>query len=122
MAAMEQAVREEQAVLGAQQNFPHTGSAVLITGWVPADQAAVVENQLQTVCGSRCVIRFENPDNVPIDQIPVLLRQPRLLRPFSALVTGYGLPGYRDLEPTLLVAVSYMLMFGIMFGDVGHGG
>jgi V/A-type H+-transporting ATPase subunit I len=58
---------------------------------------------------------------VPDDQIPVLLRQPRWLRPFGDLVTGYGLPGYRDLEPTLFVALSFMLMFGIMFGDVGHG-
>ncbi len=122
LSAMEQAVCEEQAILGAQQNFPHTSSAVLITGWVPADQAGVVEDQLQTVCGGRCVLQLESPDNVPIEQIPVLLRQPRLLRPFTTLVTGYGLPGYRDLEPTLLVAISYMLMFGIMFGDVGHGG
>jgi V/A-type H+-transporting ATPase subunit I len=122
LACIEQAVREEQAILGAQQNFPHTDSAVLITGWAPADQATLVEDHLQEVCGQRCVIRIEDPRDVPVDQIPVLLRQPRLLRPFAALVTGYGLPGYRDLEPTLLVAISYMLMFGIMFGDVGHGG
>jgi V/A-type H+/Na+-transporting ATPase subunit I len=31
------------------------------------------------------------------------------------------LPGYRDVQPTLLVALTYMLMFGVMFGDVGHG-
>ena len=28
---------------------------------------------------------------------------------------------YNELEPTLFVAITYMLMFGMMFGDVGHG-
>lgn len=36
-------------------------------------------------------------------------------------MTAYGLPGYRDLEPTLLFGITYLLMFGFMFGDVGHG-
>jgi V/A-type H+-transporting ATPase subunit I len=37
------------------------------------------------------------------------------------LVTGYGLPTYRELEPTLFVAITYVVMFGMMFGDAGHG-
>jgi V/A-type H+-transporting ATPase subunit I len=44
-----------------------------------------------------------------------------LLRPFELLVTAYGLPKYLELEPTFFVAISYLLMFGMMFGDVGHG-
>ena len=40
------------------------------------------------------------------------------LRP---LVTTYGTVPSRDLDPTLFAAVSYMVMFGMMFGDVGHG-
>ena len=122
LARLEQAVREEHAILEAQQHFPHTESAVLVTGWVPADQAGAVEEQLRRITGDRCVVRIKQPDDVPLDEIPILLRQPRWLRPFATLVTGYGLPGYRDVEPTLLVAITYMLMFGIMFGDVGHGG
>jgi V/A-type H+-transporting ATPase subunit I len=121
LAALERAVREERAILEAQQHFPRTDSAVLITGWAPADHADAVEGQLRRVSGGRCAIRKKKPDDIPLDQIPILLRQPRLLRPFTMLVTGYGLPGYRDLEPTLLVAITYLLMFGIMFGDVGHG-
>jgi V/A-type H+-transporting ATPase subunit I len=53
--------------------------------------------------------------------VPVLLQPPPWLRPFARLVTAYGLPNYHELEPTLFVALSYPLMFGLMFGDVGHG-
>lgn len=40
------------------------------------------------------------------------------LRP---LVTTYATVPYRDVDPTLFAAVSYMVMFGMMFGDVAHG-
>ena len=33
----------------------------------------------------------------------------------------YGVPRYNDVDPTLLVAISYTLLFGIMFGDLGQG-
>ena len=61
------------------------------------------------------------PDDSTEEQIPVLLRHSRLLRPFEMLVSTYGLPNYRELEPTLFVALSYIVMFGMMFGDAGHG-
>jgi V/A-type H+-transporting ATPase subunit I len=121
LALLERSVREEQSILQAEEHFTHTDTAVLITGWAPAEQAHPLEEQLRRITQDRCVVRMEHPDHVPLDQIPVLMRQPRWLRPFAALVTGYGLPGYRDVQPTLMVAITYMLMFGVMFGDVGHG-
>jgi V/A-type H+-transporting ATPase subunit I len=111
----------ERRVLEAEQNFPRTDSTVLITGWAPAADTSGIQNHLQEVTGGRCIVETSAPDDVPEAEIPVLLRHPRLLRPFEMLVAGYGLPAYRELEPTLFVAVTYVLMFGMMFGDAGHG-
>jgi len=36
-------------------------------------------------------------------------------------VLNYGVPRYGEIDPTVLFAVSFVLMFGMMFGDVGHG-
>ncbi|MBO6048063.1 MAG: V-type ATP synthase subunit I [Erysipelotrichaceae bacterium] len=44
-----------------------------------------------------------------------------LVRPFKMFVEMYGVPTYTDLDPTLIVAVTYSFLFGIMFGDVGQG-
>ena len=33
----------------------------------------------------------------------------------------YGLPSYTELDPTTFVAITAFIMFGFMFGDVGHG-
>ncbi len=53
--------------------------------------------------------------------VPVRLRNNWLNRPFEMFVTMYGLPNYKDFDPTPLVSITYMLLFGIMFGDVGQG-
>jgi V/A-type H+-transporting ATPase subunit I len=44
-----------------------------------------------------------------------------LFSPFSGLVKAYGLPGYGEVDPTVFAGVIYVLMFGAMFGDAGHG-
>jgi len=115
-------VRVERKILEAEQNFPRTHATALITGWVPADEVRMVRRRLRDLVGNRCVIETTDADDVPENEIPVLLRHPRLLRPFQMLVSAYGLPGYRDLEPTLFVAITFLGMFGMMFGDIGHGG
>lgn len=52
---------------------------------------------------------------------PTKLKNNWLTRPFELFVTMYGLPNYGDIDPTGLVAVTYAVLFGIMFGDVGQG-
>ena len=52
---------------------------------------------------------------------PTVLKNTRLTRPYTMLVEMYGLPDYTGYNPTAFVALTYTLMFGIMFGDVGQG-
>jgi V/A-type H+-transporting ATPase subunit I len=50
-----------------------------------------------------------------------MLKNPGFFRPFEMLVSSYGLPEYNFIDPTIFVAISFLIMFGTMFGDVGHG-
>ena len=92
-----------------------------MTGWVPAPDVAAAERDLAGTTGGRFVLTVTDPGDVPEDEIPVLLRHSWLIRPFVALGNMYGLPMYREVEPTFFVAISYILMFGMMFGDAGNG-
>lgn len=121
LAQIERLATIEHRLFEAEQLCPRTEAAVLLSGWVPANEAPILEQRLRQSTGGRCAIDTTSPEDLPEEQIPVLLRHPRLLRPFEMLVEAYGLPKYRELEPTLLVAISYVLMFGMMFGDAGHG-
>ncbi len=54
--------------------------------------------------------------------MPSLVHYPQWLLPFVPLVKSYGIPRYGEFDPSLLFALTYLLLFGAMFGDVGHGG
>ena len=64
---------------------------------------------------------IQPPDTDERLNIPVKLRNNKLTQPFSMFVEMYGLPSYNGINPTAFVAVTYTLLFGIMFGDLGQG-
>lgn len=39
----------------------------------------------------------------------------------QALVDAYGVPSYLEINPAALASVTFPFLFGVMFGDVGHG-
>ncbi len=100
----------------------HTRESFCITGWMTDQDVSKLEHALLNE--SQIVVQVEEPQVVgPAERLepPTRLRNFPLVRPFELFVHMYGRPGYYEIDPTPLVAVTYMLMFGIMFGDVGQG-
>jgi len=52
---------------------------------------------------------------------PTYLKNHKLLRPFESMLKMYGIPSYNEVDPTPFMGISYMLLFGAMFGDLGQG-
>ncbi|OYR54941.1 V-type ATP synthase subunit I [Halorubrum sp. Ea1] len=55
------------------------------------------------------------------DDPPVVQDNGNAAGPFELLVQGFGRPKYSEFDPTLLVFLTFPLMFGFMIGDVGYG-
>jgi V/A-type H+-transporting ATPase subunit I len=113
-------------LLQAQLLFAVTGRFLVIAGWIPADHADALAARIADVSERRAIVTIERPEDMPevaaqALHIPILHRNPVLLRPFESLVQLYGTPTYREVQPTAFFAISFLLMFGLMFGDVGHG-
>ncbi|CAD7956799.1 unnamed protein product [Amoebophrya sp. A25] len=53
---------------------------------------------------------------------PTFFRANALTKPFQELVFTYGVPRYQEVSPVLFTIVSFPFLFGVMFGDIGHGG
>ncbi len=53
--------------------------------------------------------------------VPSLIKPNKLFKPFTLLTRLYGVTNYSELDPTPIVAITYPLLFGLMFGDIGHG-
>ena len=92
----------------------------VIEGWVPESQIPALEEQMAKV-SDQVVLKTSAPEKQDEGDIPVALNNPRLLKPFQDLVTNYGYPSYYESDPTLVTALTFSLLFGAMFGDVGHG-
>ncbi|MEG1698142.1 MAG: V-type ATPase 116kDa subunit family protein [Oscillospiraceae bacterium] len=96
--------------------FNHT---FYVGGFVPLDDYERVTSALSAVSSIKFSEQHDNED-LPISP-PIKLKNNRLVRPFELYVSMYGLPCNGDIDPTWFVALTYSIMFGIMFGDVGQG-
>ena len=103
-----------------------TKKTFIFSGWIPVDKRKVVEREIMTAAKGRAIIEVHAPEEIAGVQtgrlkVPVLLKHPAFFKPFEMLMSSYGLPDYKVIDPTLFMAITFLFMFGIMFGDVGHG-
>ncbi len=96
-----------------------------ISGFVPQDSVQALRDAVKNTLPEVRVCADDELGTpaAPAAQLhpPTKLANNWLLRPFEMFVTMYGLPAYGDIDPTPFVAVTYAILFGVMFGDVGQG-
>jgi V/A-type H+-transporting ATPase subunit I len=99
-----------------------SGQLAIVSGWMPKREIAAVEQRLQQELPNPFLLSARDPRRDELREVPTVMLRSRLLAPFANLVKQYGIPRYREVDPTLLFALTFVLMFGMMFGDIGHGG
>lgn len=114
-------IRRDRAVAEAMLHFGHRGRVYLIAGWVPKDKVEELRIAVENAAKGRATFEENPPSVLGQSQVPTLLRNPKSWRAVESIVSTYGVPGYNEIDPTLLVGLTFVLMFGIMFGDLGHG-
>jgi V/A-type H+-transporting ATPase subunit I len=103
-----------------------TEKTCLFSGWVPRGKTDALVAALKEKTDGRAIVEVTGAEKLTDPaggevEVPVLFKQPPFLKPFEMLVSGYGTPSYRMIDPTIFVGITFLLMFGMMFGDVGHG-
>jgi len=114
------------AMMRARGHFGRTDQVYCISGWLPAGAIEQVRRISETASAGTAVVEVLHPEEDELvrsgkEQVPVQFPPRRALRPFQKLVTAYGVPRYEEVEPSLLMAFTFVFMFGMMFGDLGHG-
>ena len=99
-------------------SFGVTRSTVAIEGWVTEDKLEKTSDDIGTVADEVVVEVSEAGDD---DAPPISLKNPEWVRPFEVLTKLFGSPNRSEYDPTLVVAVSFMIFFGFCIGDVGYG-
>ena len=85
--------------------------------WVSKDN---IEN-IKSILSNYKNVDYDIFDDDEDIQAPTKLKNIKIFRPFETLIKMYGVPNSKEIDPTGLVAITAFIMFGFMFGDVGHG-
>ena len=91
----------------------------ILCGWMTARDAAAFQKESES---DKDLFLILEPDhNDILSKPPTKMRNPGIFRPFEMFIQMYGLPDYNEIDPTILVAITYSVFFGFMFGDMGQG-
>ena len=98
------------------------GGIFVISGWIPEDACEEIRDSIEKDA-PRTAITIEQVDNVAASgaRIPTILRNNKIACAFQDIVGLYSVPSYGEIDPSPFVAITFILFFGFMFGDVGHG-
>lgn len=102
-----------------RRNAVHSDMFFYVVGWMEADDADKLEKEIND---SGDVVMFYSEDASKAKELdpPTKLKNNFIFKPFEMFVKMYGLPAYGEIDPTPILAITYILFFGIMFGDVGQ--
>jgi V/A-type H+-transporting ATPase subunit I len=106
-----------------QTNFKSSSRTVIFSGWLPVSKKEKLTETIKRASENRCYLEWneaESKDTVA-EEVPVQFNNPRIFAPFQMLVSNFGIPKYGTIDPTPFVMPVYLLMFGLMFADIGQG-
>jgi V/A-type H+-transporting ATPase subunit I len=100
--------------------------AYRLEGWAPRDRVSAIAADIGKSVGGRVGLRAFSPREIESvrsgeEKVPVLLTKRPFISSFERLVVSYGTPLYGSVDPTPFVAFFFVLLFAIMFGDLGQG-
>lgn len=104
------------ARLNASGQLHYTDATVILHGWVPEKMTKKLVSLLEKRGDA-----YELTDPEPDDDVPVLLENNAMATQFEPVISLYSLPAYGTFDPTFIMSFFYIIIFGLMFADVGYG-
>lgn len=103
----------------AKEQMACSNNFFYLSAWIPDVDRNEIEDILSNYEGLLVIFNAEN--GMHKMKTPTKLRNNKLFKPFETLVNMYGIPSYNELDPTPFLSITYMFLFGAMFGDLGQG-
>lgn len=107
----------ESFELRAYSGYRH--AKFYLVGWVPRALAEGFSKECESYEGFSCALTPAKEKNAVSP--PVKMKKSILSGIYEPFVEMYGLPAKGEMDPRMFMAITYTLLFGIMFGDVGQG-
>ena len=91
----------------------------ILCGWMSQSDANAFQQEVEQDEDTFCFVEDQH-ENI-VSKPPTKLKNPKLFKPFEMFIRMYGLPSYDEIDPTIILGLTYSFLFGFMFGDVGQG-
>ncbi|MDD6770225.1 MAG: V-type ATP synthase subunit I [Inconstantimicrobium porci] len=106
-----------------KENFVKTDKVTAIIGWNEVDNNKKLEERIKNIVGDEYYLTFEEvkEEERENNKVPIKLKNGGFAGPFESIVAMYGLPQYKEVDPTPILSVFYFLFFGMMLSDAGYG-
>ncbi|NHV99702.1 MAG: hypothetical protein HA496_08695 [Thaumarchaeota archaeon] len=104
-------------ILEAKEKIVRKGSSTYLEGWVKEKDLEKLISTLKK--GYNYELSVEDPEKW--DDPPVAFENPPIIRSFETIMLMFGAPGYRQIDPTPFLSLTYAIFFGLMFADVFDG-
>lgn len=111
-------LHNELQKLRVQELFLETERAFILEGWVKERDLERFREELTSKFSEVDVFAFEPS---PEDEPPVAIENMKLVEPFQVVTNLYGLPKYREVDPTPLIAPFFAFFLGLCLTDAGYG-
>ncbi|MEE4195010.1 MAG: V-type ATPase 116kDa subunit family protein [Anaerolineae bacterium] len=115
-------VRKSNMIATAINRFGKLRYTYLVVGWMPTDLVDGLHKKLTALSADilfEAVVMDRNASDS--QETPSSLEHKGLFKAFQSLVTIYGQPKYGEVDPSILLAITFPILFGAMFGDAGQG-
>lgn len=119
--ALDRIFRDKLSQLRAIDHFAQSKMVGVVHGWAPAEQYDALDSELRQTFGARAAMGKLPKHEVEFTRIPTLLKNPKIFKPFQLLLAIFKPPTYGTFDPTIIVAISFVLFYGFILGDVGYG-
>jgi len=114
-------VTDSLSQLQVQQRFAASEMITVITGWTPTDRFAELESAVDKAFPGEVEVNRIGFDEMAPTDVPTQLRNPGVFRPFEVILRLFQPPTYGTVDPTIMVAISFILFYGFIVGDVVYG-
>lgn len=102
----------------ARKESTKTRFTNIFEGWLNANKRSELETDFYK---NNISVAISEVDLTEGEQPPVEIQNNKFVAPFEAVTRLYGMPGYKDLDPTVFLAGFFFLFFGLCLTDVGYG-
>ena len=119
----QESLRREKHICDALKKcqIRESSRIVIAEGWCPVsmvDQIHLAVRQAVRFSGAQpAIVQEISSDESP----PTFFQLNKFTSVFQGIVNTYGVPRYKEVNPGLFTIVTFPFLFGVMYGDIGHG-